>query len=54
MYDVVDFYENPFGERIYISHELDDARCFAKMWAEETDGECSLVILDEERRRYSV
>ena len=54
MYDVVDFYENPFGERIYISHELDDARCFAKMWAEETDGECRIVILDEERRCYSV
>ena len=44
MYSVFYYYENPFGDRLYVSDSPEDAREFAEMFIEETDGECILQI----------
>ena len=47
MYSVIDFYENPFGDRIFVSPDLDECLELVRMYEEEFDGECSLKILRE-------
>ena len=46
-YFVFDFFENPFGELIYIAHGKDDLKTFCKMYEEDTDGECRIKIATE-------
>lgn len=43
-YIVADFYENPFGENIYIAHSKEDLREFCDMYEKDTDGECLLKV----------
>ena len=45
MYIVVDFYENPFGDRIYVNDSEEDCKEFCRMYEEDTDGECKLEII---------
>ena len=41
---VIDFYENPHGEVLYVGKTLKDAKKFCKQFMEDTDGESILVI----------
>lgn len=45
MYKVLDFYEEIFGETVYVADRLQDCYEFCSMFAEETDGECNLIIV---------
>lgn len=45
MYKVVDYYENPFGECLYVTKDLVDAEKFATEFKEDTDFECDLKVL---------
>lgn len=45
MIKVVDFYENPFGECVYVSKDLEDAKAFIQEFEEDTDSECNLKII---------
>lgn len=44
---VFDFYENPFGEAIYVTHDMDDCRKFCEEYAKAVDGECNLRIKED-------
>lgn len=48
MYTVIDYYESDFGETIYVSESREDAQKFCKEYAEQTDGECDLIIKENE------
>lgn len=49
-YGVFDFYENPFGEQIFVSDNFKEATEFCKEYNKECDGECRLKILEKEVR----
>ena len=44
MYSVYDYYENPFGERIFVNESYEECVNFCKIYNEECDGECKLQI----------
>ena len=46
-YIVADFYENPFGDAVYVADSEQDAKKFCDVYAEETGGECALRIIPE-------
>ena len=46
MYSVIDYYENPFGDRIFVSSSYEACKEFVEMYEKETDGECDLQIVD--------
>lgn len=46
MYQVFDFYKNPFGERIFANESYEECVNFCKMYNEECDGECELHIYE--------
>lgn len=48
MYTVYDFYESQFGEAVYATASREDAQKFCKEYAEQTDGECDLIIKENE------
>lgn len=47
MYTVIDFYENPFGEAVYVTKSREDAKNFCKEYTEQTNGKCKLKIKKE-------
>lgn len=47
MYSVFDYYENPFGDRIFVNKDYKECFKFLAEFIKETDGECKLVIKDE-------
>lgn len=50
-YDLVDYYENPRGERIFSSDSKDEIKEQMKQWCEDTDNECALVVYDNKERK---
>lgn len=49
-YGVIDFYENPFGEALYFTEDLNDTKEFVKDYIKECDGECYAKIITKEVR----
>lgn len=43
-YTVYDFYENPFGEAVFVTDEKKEAEKFCDEYCDATDWECNLVI----------
>lgn len=50
-YDLVDYYENPFGERIFSSDSKEEIGKQMKQHCEDTDGECTLSVYDNKERK---
>lgn len=44
MFEVRDYYENPFGEAVYVTDDIEDAYDFCGQYEYDTDGECDLII----------
>lgn len=44
MITVKDYYENLFGESVYVTNDLEDAKQFVEQFIDDTDGECNLKI----------
>lgn len=47
MYIVLDYYEETFGEIIFVSDDYVNCLAFVEEFMEDTDCECHLVIKDE-------
>lgn len=47
MYSIFDYYENPFGERIFVNESYNECLAFFEEWLEDTDCECDLTIQDD-------
>lgn len=51
MYEVKDYYENPFGETVYVADSIEDAVDFCQEYDEDTDGENNLIIITPDGKR---
>ena len=45
-FDLVDFYDYEFGERVFSSDDINEIKKAAKKYIAETDGECALAVAD--------
>jgi hypothetical protein len=52
VYYVKDYYEDMYGETVYITDTVKDARAFIDRYIDDTDGECDCVI--EKHIDYSI
>ena len=54
MYKVIDYYDNVVkGDLIAVCEAIQDARHIAREYADDCDGECAVVIRDENGREYT-
>ena len=51
MYKVRDYYETIFGETVYVADTVQDCYELCNEFAEETDGECNLIIITPDGRK---
>ena len=47
-YKVVDYYENNFGDEVFVSDDLELCLMFCREYEHETDGVCLLRVYDRQ------